>query len=348
MIRKIKVHGYRSLSDITIECSNMTFLTGCHLAGKTAVIEALFLNAQAQSGEGLNGTFVSEPGFYSVHNRRAEDRKIRIEVTDDNGRSETAEFYGSNSLVRSQSLFNCRTYIHIPSGQADFGIKGRPAAQLCAAEGHSRPVMWIRDAMGVLPEDLVDSGSEHTETLVGQASLWLEKIAGMVLVLEDLHCANRYGVDGSAYTLMHAVNGKAEPAGRVNPGILNAAGIIIACLSAPEGTVICIENPENGLSPDAQSEFSRFLYFIADSGRQVFIETHSDHIFNAVRAGLCTGKMDPEKIAVNYLALDGEHNTCCNPVRINKYGDLSGMNDSMTLDGFFDRYSRDLDIMLGL
>ena len=300
MVKRIRIHGYKCFSDITIDCGSMTLLTGRNLAGKTAVIEALLINAQTQGGGGLNGTFVSEPGFHSAHNRHAEDKKIRIEVTDDNGRLEAAEFHGSNSLVQSQSSFNCRTYIHMPSGGTDFGIMGRPAAQLCEA-GRSNPAVWVRDAMCVLPESLVDSSSEHTETLIGQASLWLEKVAGIVLVLEDPHRANHYGVDGSAYTLMHAVNGKAEPAGRVNPGILNAAGIIIACLSAPEGAVICIENPENGLSPDAQSEFSRFLYFIADSGRQVIVETHSDHIFNAARAGICMGKMDPEKITVNHM-----------------------------------------------
>ena len=128
-----------------------------------------------------------------------------------------------------------------------------------------------------------------------------------------------------------------------------AVKIIYACLASPKDAVICIEQPEAFLYPAAQSELAKFLYHTAAGGHQVFIETNSDNVFNALRTGIVKKEIRAEDASVNYLVLDGQtHTTKCNPVRIVRYGNLQGMNEDMTLDGFFDQYSKDLDVMLGL
>ena len=81
----------------------------------------------------------------------------------------------------------------------------------------------------------------------------------------------------------------------------------------------------------------------------MFIETNSENVFNALRTGIVKKKISAESVSINYLVFDRKTSaTKCNPVKINKYGDLAGMNDTMTLDGFFDQQMKDLDIMLGL
>lgn len=73
------------------------------------------------------------------------------------------------------------------------------------------------------------------------------------------------------------------------------------CLGAESDSVIIIENPEIHLHPKAQSKLCEFLYFVSQSGRQLFIETHSDHIFNGLRVGVANGSMNQEDISVNFL-----------------------------------------------
>lgn len=59
--------------------------------------------------------------------------------------------------------------------------------------------------------------------------------------------------------------------------------------------------PEIHLHPKAQSKLCEFLYFVSQSGRQLFIETHSDHIFNGLRVGVANGSMNQEDISVNFF-----------------------------------------------
>ena len=80
--------------------------------------------------------------------------------------------------------------------------------------------------------------------------------------------------------------------GNVEAGISYLISILIACLSAPRDSVNIIENPEIHLHPGAKAKACEFFYFVGTAGRQIFIETHSDHIFNGFRAGIATGKRE--------------------------------------------------------
>lgn len=62
--------------------------------------------------------------------------------------------------------------------------------------------------------------------------------------------------------------------------------IIISGLIAQPNDILIVENPEAHLHPRAQSRLARFLAKVANTGVQVFIESHSEHILNALR--ICT------------------------------------------------------------
>ncbi len=70
--------------------------------------------------------------------------------------------------------------------------------------------------------------------------------------------------------------------------------IIVSGLIANEGEILIVENPEAHLHPKAQSRLTEFLAKVAATGVQVFVESHSDHILNALR--VCVKQ---EKIAAN-------------------------------------------------
>ena len=119
--------------------------------------------------------------------------------------------------------------------------------------------------------------------------------------------------------------------------------MIISCLGAEEGSIVIIENPEIHLHPKAQSRLCEFLYFVSKSRRQLFVETHSDHIFNGLRVGIATGKMKQEDITVNFLAMNEQYETQCNPIIFKEYGKIIGTNDDMDINDLFDQFEIDLD-----
>jgi len=90
------------------------------------------------------------------------------------------------------------------------------------------------------------------------------------------------------------------------------------------------------------------LYHVSKSGRQLFVETHSDHIFNSIRVGIAQNKICQEDVKIYFFALDDNYETQCNPIIFGEYGKIIGMNDSMDIHDLFDQFEIDLDKMLGL
>lgn len=134
----------------------------------------------------------------------------------------------------------------------------------------------------------------------------------------------------------------------VGSGISYLISIIICCLGSESDSIIIIENPEIHLHPKAQSKLCDFLYFVSKANRQLFIETHSDHIFNGLRVGVSTGEILEENITVNFFALTEKYETQCNPIRFKEYGKILGTNAEMDINDLFDQFEIDLDRMLGI
>ena len=82
----------------------------------------------------------------------------------------------------------------------------------------------------------------------------------------------KYHKGGSEYEPQH-----------VGTGVTFILFQILALLILPEETVVIIENPEIHLHPSLQSNLMYFYQWVSESKRQLFIETHSDHIFNVAK-----------------------------------------------------------------
>lgn len=68
-----------------------------------------------------------------------------------------------------------------------------------------------------------------------------------------------------------------------------------------EGDILVIENPEAHLHPRAQSNLISFLSIVASCGVQIFIESHSEHILNALRVLIKKESLSPENVAVFFF-----------------------------------------------
>lgn len=64
--------------------------------------------------------------------------------------------------------------------------------------------------------------------------------------------------------------------------------ILVRGLIAPKGSTLVVEQPELHLNPAIQVRLVDFFIALVNAGKQVIVETHSEHIVNAVR--VCTAK----------------------------------------------------------
>lgn len=119
-------------------------------------------------------------------------------------------------------------------------------------------------------------------------------------------------------------------------GITQVLPIVVAALSANEGDILLIENPEVHLHPSGQAKMGQFLSDVARSGVQVIIESHSDHILNGIRRSVKSKKINPSQVALHFFKPRSDPGSQVISPQI----DENGRIDSWP-DGFFDQFDKD-------
>jgi predicted ATPase len=84
-------------------------------------------------------------------------------------------------------------------------------------------------------------------------------------------------------------------------GYSYALPIIVSGLVAKPGERLIVENPEAHLHPYAQSQLIKFLAKVSATGVQVFIESHSDHVLNAMRIAVLDKVIEHGNLNVLYF-----------------------------------------------
>ena len=150
----------------------------------------------------------------------------------------------------------------------------------------------------------------------------------------------------------HYTKGDPVIATNIGFGISYVLPIIVTGLIAKPGTIMIVENPEAHLHPSAQSKIGQFLAVIAQSGVNVIVETHSDHVINGIQIATARRTISKEYVTINFFS-KGENQQAENQTKnrqpiiteitINEKGELSRWPK-----GFFDQTQIDYVKLLDL
>lgn len=122
-------------------------------------------------------------------------------------------------------------------------------------------------------------------------------------------------------------------------GLTYALPIVVAGLTLRSYYgLLLVENPEAHLHPYSQSRMGAFLALIASTNRQIFIETHSDHLVNGIRLAVRYGLVPANDVRIYFFhnSLEAEQSEVSN-IEIDALGGLASWPA-----GFFDQIERDL------
>ena len=182
--------------------------------------------------------------------------------------------------------------------------------------------------------------------LQNQVNYWLQKIANNVQIdirqktSRDYELRYKFGTGSFA-----AINSAY--------GLTAALPVITALLAAEKGDLVIIENPESDLHPQGQSRMGELIALVAQTGVQIIIETHSDHILNGIRVASKHFHKKPIEERENagidcknvnfffFNAKYGETSTEIIPIKMNEQGRLSKWPKA-----FFDEWDNMLDELL--
>ena len=125
-------------------------------------------------------------------------------------------------------------------------------------------------------------------------------------------------------------------------GLTQVLPIIVAALSAAQGDILLIENPEVHLHPSGQACMGQFLADVASAGVQVIAETHSDHILNGIRRSVKAGRIPADHVTIPFF----RPRSADSPQVVTPILDSSG-NLDLWPGGFFDQFDKDMNYFAG-
>jgi Uncharacterized conserved protein len=353
MITKLTLRNFKCFNHLkTIELGKINLLTGSNGRGKSSFLQSLLLLAQSMETDRrllnhieLNGRFLELGNFEDICYRLTNKNTPTISfATDDTEENDiTVELYPHQSKQRwaniKSLMVSGRELVEKTASAKGDELKGNALGATSAIAGLAQlaDVYFISaDRRG--PTDYVkkdDNGDDrqvgiHGEFLVNalyrRDDAFMQELAqetsailsgATVKVVETQTDYLRFYLDSANGT-------EGFRPSNVGFGYSYVLPIVTTLLLAERGAKVFIENPEAHLHPGAQSRLMNFMVKNAvDKDIQLFIETHSDHIINALRIGVL--KKTVERRDARIIHFNRENTTDPTPyqIKIDSKGQLS-------------------------
>lgn len=375
MIECINLKNFKVSRDLSLNISPLTVLAGLNGAGKSTSLQALALLRQSYEITGksdilhLNGHLVRLGEGEDILSETATSDQLQIEVKEGD-----RNFYwkcdvepADRQLAISQDLFtpnesSSPSFLdgHFQFLQADritpktlypqtdlqndfLGVGGEYTVDYLAKQGEKLTVSEVRRAnlTSIIPEDLIKKIAP-TPKLNDQVAAWLQFLSpGARLKSSRVKGTDEVQLQFN-YTSHENVLDQDRRPSNVGFGLTYSLPIIVACLSAPKGSLLLLENPEAHLHPQGQAALGELLARCAADGVQVIVETHSDHLLNGIRIAAKQLLIDKDDISMHFFTRSYETgDTAVQSPQVLSDGRLSAWPD-----GFFDQWDKSLDALL--
>jgi predicted ATPase len=372
MITSVGITNFKSLKSVALETRNLNLLTGLNGSGKSSLIQALLLLRQSpEIGQGR--LLLKNPGNDLFDAGVAEDvyfqsgieKHIRFSLTiaahlalswqfacdpltDPAATILLAPEYYSDELLYRSALFSegfqyltaertgprsqYARNIEVVEGQRGLGNAGEYAVDFLYRFGSE----WKVTAPAMRQPDA------KSDLLIHQTEAWLSEIAPGVQVEatpvsnEEIRLSFQFSTTRGKTTPIKPKN--------VGFGLTYVLPVILAALTAEPDKLILIENPESHIHPRGQVELGRLLAACAQSGAQLFVETHSDHILNGLRIATKQNLIEPDKaVAFFFQRMQEDNCTDITPIVVDAKGKLHRQTPDGTTallpKGFFDQWT---------
>lgn len=367
MITRVEIENFKAFTALSLDICPLTLFTGKNGMGKSSFIQSLLLLRQSYlmdpslSELTLNGSLVNIGYGKDLLNIYG-DGPICFEIEFDRSYSIQLEFEYSATLdklnaLRKQetskrlkeikkasmnSLFtNNFQYLNAqritPRRTFDASPHAVEVLKSLGNEGQYTVHFLDKYKFTPLPNVQLQHASARSNSLLDNVDAWLSEISSDVRVKPRFHPDLQISTLG--FEFVDGMDTTPEFTSlNTGFGLTYVLPVIVAVLSAQNGDLLIIENPESHLHPQGQSVLGRLLAIAANAGVQIMVESHSDHLFNGMRVAVKQGLLDPNAFAVYFFSRDNEeHDIYIDQPLVDARGRLSHQPED-----FFDEYSKQL------
>ena len=373
MIKKFSISNFKCFKEQSFELNKLNVFTGYNGRGKSSVIQALLMLAQSVGRYAdiktlsVNGNFVSldlfsdllfdnNPISFSIESTEETIKNIKLQYEQDEKNKRTGKLCG---LYIDGENFSKVAKAFISTDKKKERMKDKitqfdkynigaiqklfqnfyyiSADRLGPTRFEEKKELDILNPIGINGQAKLNILSENNDLL--------EKVETNIRYIMDTDDRLELSSNSaSVIELYFSNNNKKIKAINTGFGYSYILSIVLL-LNYVESGVIFIENPEAHLHPLAQSRLMELICKMLDSkdNLQVYIETHSEHIINAIRLASIKKelKLNNENISIYFFDKDFS------------VKELEITNKGQILQwptGFFDQQAKDLSeiIRLGL
>ncbi len=353
MITKLTLNNFKCFSHHnTIELGKVNLLTGSNGRGKSSFLQALLLLAQSmETGSRLlnhvelNGRFLELGNFEDICCRQNKTDKPTIAFsTDDDDENEIAVVLaphpGKQRWASIESLsVSGRELVEKMASATGEEPKGNALGTTSAIAGLAQladvyfisadrrgPTDYIKKNDNADDKQVGVHGEFLVNTLYRRDRAFMQELAqGTSNILSG---ATVKVVDTPTDYLQFYLDSANGTEGfrpsNVGFGYSYVLPIITTLLLAERGSKVFVENPEAHLHPGAQSRLMNFIVKNAvEKDVQLFIETHSDHVINALRIAVLEKRIERHDARIIHFTKDNDTNPITYQIKIDSYGQLS-------------------------
>lgn len=364
MLNSISIENFKVFKNKnTFPLSKINLLTGINGRGKSSFLQSILLLRQSFINDSnpqrllLNGNCVNLGTFEDIRNT-APSKKISLNfkfedgsqtllvVAEDVKDSMVANIVEGN--IKKLNILENTHYIAADRvGPQEFYIRSTlPKFLSVGTKGEyvgnvllQKKTDLVNETLCIKEKEFEGHKRQISQELETQVGEWLSKILDTENVKVE---ANDVGNRVIIVSFKFGNNSKEYKPNNVGFGYSYILPIIVSCLIAKESEFLIIENPEAHLHPKAQFGLIELVSKVAQCGVQVFIESHSEHILNAIRVNIAKNENNLKNTDVSVLFFQNNEEQPAMPIHIDAAGGID-----LWPNDFFDQTENALKQILG-
>lgn len=358
MITELRLKNFKCLKDDVFPLSKINVFAGRNGIGKSSLLQSMLLIAQSLDDNGLlkkvkiNGDFLQLGSYNDIISKDCKDCKISLRLTsDDTAEGDFVELILAEDQEPSYAtIADLRTpqidsSLDVPSANIGNTEESVPFKAQASVDVTSAlpPLMQLQNVYFVSADRkgpvntqkfdasvLLSNVGIHGENVLnvlfkGGEGLQM-KVQNALTYIMKQSSLNINEVNNDIQLFLDSVNNSNgfKPV-NVGFGYSYLLTILLTMLVAEPKSKVFIENPEAHLHPGAQSRLIDFLFEIAKEKKlQLFIETHSENIFNAIRRASLSGfGILPEEVKSYFFYDKGEKQLAYQEIEMGEDGSLN-------------------------
>jgi len=370
MISFLRLQNFKCFEDQSFQLKPLTLLAGLNGTGKSSVIQSLLLLRQSSQqgvlqtkGLALNGdlTHIGR-GIDALFERAGKD-VIEFALVLDNGKQGKWRFNSKREadiLDLASAIHDSGIYWSILFGRNDSYFYYLQAERIGPRRFFETSDFLVRQnrqlgsggeytahflstfGSNAIPNDIMGHPKAVSLALNDQVEAWLGEVSPGTRITPTPDIVTDTISLQYSFVMGDQPISNNYRATNVGFGITYALPILVAVLSSVPGSLILIENPEAHLHPKGQAMMGNLIARAASCGIQLVVETHSDHVLNAIRVAVHDGELDPDDVQLHFFKRQEQDGQIA---VVSPRIDQDGRLDQWP-DGFFDEWDNSLEALL--